>query len=225
MAKEAASDAAFLALGLFREFVPEQLEEEYKMKSTRSFNLKDMMIGYGSLVLICISVLIILLVSDVISVRQLFSLQDPLKMFFCVLGGSLGLILFGIILSLIIPEKQIDEANKNYKDNSIGALILFMSFAGLFEELLFRGILQNLLLLLLEESWQAVLVTSVLFCGIHISYFKKPIMLLNIFIPSIVFGWLYVATNNLIIPVTVHIMMNLVMTLLFKFKVITLKKS
>ncbi|MBT2289436.1 CPBP family intramembrane metalloprotease [Paenibacillus albidus] len=36
-------------------------------------------------------------------------------------------------------------------------------------------------------------------------------MLLNIIIPSLVFGWIYFVTDNLLVPVIAHIVMNLVM--------------
>nr|WP_233191062.1 CPBP family glutamic-type intramembrane protease [Sporosarcina sp. P20a] len=45
-------------------------------------------------------------------------------------------------------------------------------------------------------------------------------MLLNICIPSLVFGWLYFKTNNILVPVFVHFIMNTGMTILFKYKLL-----
>lgn len=57
----------------------------------------------------------------------------------------------------------------------------------------------------------------------HVQYYTKPLMLLNITIPSLVFGWVHVQTHNLLVPLLVHFVMNLGITLLFKYKVIQMR--
>ncbi|WP_338539750.1 CPBP family intramembrane glutamic endopeptidase [Paenibacillus tundrae] len=138
--------------------------------------------------------------------------------------STIGLLLFGVILSLYIPAKYIDDTNKSYPDSSIPTLLLFMFVGALFEEMLFRGIVQNVLYLFIESNWIAILTTTLLFIGFHIQYFKKPIMLINITIPSLVFGWIYTETNNLAVPVLVHFLMNVGITLLFKYNIIRLER-
>ena len=99
-----------------------------------------------------------------------------------------------------------------------------MFIAVLFEETLFRGIIQNLLLIFTGHQWVAILSTALWFIDFHIQYFKKPIMLLNIFIPSLVFGWIYFKTNNILVPIFVHFILNFGMTILFKYKLISFKR-
>ncbi|MEQ6353287.1 CPBP family glutamic-type intramembrane protease [Lysinibacillus sp. M3] len=65
-----------------------------------------------------------------------------------------------------------------------------MFIAALFEGLLFRGIIQNLLLLFIEHQWITIIITTLLFLGIHTPYFKKPIILFNIAVPCLTFGWM-----------------------------------
>lgn len=185
---------------------------------------KEMLIGYASLVLICLSVLIVFVVTEIVTIPELLSWDHPLLITLLVFAGSVGLILFGIILAYITPEQHIDETNKSYQDYSIPYIIVFMGLAGIFEELLFRGIIQNLLYMFFDMEWLAVVVTSLVFIAFHFSYFKKPIMFVNIAIPSFVFGVLYIATDNLLTPVLVHILMNVTMTILFKYNVLSLKK-
>ncbi|WP_369823873.1 type II CAAX prenyl endopeptidase Rce1 family protein [Sporosarcina sp. P34] len=43
-------------------------------------------------------------------------------------------------------------------------------------------------------------------------------------IPSVVFGSIYFKTNNLLVPIFVHFIMNIGMTFLFKYKLIRFKK-
>jgi len=84
-----------------------------------------------------------------------------------------------------------------------------MFIAALFEEMYFRGIIQNSLLLFLNEQWIAIIITTLLLLGMHTQYFKKPIMLINIFVTSLIFGWIYFETNNILAPFLVHFLMNL----------------
>ncbi|WP_349294150.1 CPBP family intramembrane glutamic endopeptidase [Lysinibacillus sp. Bpr_S20] len=70
----------------------------------------------------------------------------------------------------------------------------------------------------------AIIITTLLFLGMHTQYFKKPIMLINITIPSVIFGWIYFDTNNILVPFLVHFLMNIGMTLLFKYNLISVKR-
>ncbi|WP_233190797.1 CPBP family intramembrane glutamic endopeptidase [Sporosarcina sp. P19] len=138
--------------------------------------------------------------------------------------ASIALLLFGVVLTFIIPSNYIDDMNKTYQDGTLSSLIIFMFLVALFEELLFRGIIQNLFFVYTGHQWVAILSTTVLFLVFHIQYYKKPMMLLNITIPSLVFGWVYFKTNNLLVPVFVHSIMNLGTTIMFKYKLISFKK-
>ncbi|MGM0847129.1 MAG: CPBP family glutamic-type intramembrane protease [Bacillota bacterium] len=51
----------------------------------------------------------------------------------------------------------------------------------------------------------------------HARYFKKPVMFFNILLPGIVFGCVYVVANNMLGPIAVHLILNVSMTLLFKY--------
>ena len=100
-----------------------------------------------------------------------------------------------------------------------------MFLGALFEEILFRGIIQNLLFELTEYQWAANILTTILFVGIHTQYFKKPLMLINITVPCLIFGWVYLETSNILVPFFVHFLMNLGMTLLFKYNLIRVKET
>ena len=101
----------------------------------------------------------------------------------------------GVILTLCIPSKYIDDTNKGFGNFPSLAIISFLFMGALFEELLFRGIIQNFLYLYLENQWVAIIIATLLFVSFHIRYFKKPIMLINITVPGLhrldLFLWLY----------------------------------
>ncbi|MBM7662347.1 membrane protease YdiL (CAAX protease family) [Bacillus mesophilus] len=128
------------------------------------------------------------------------------------------------MLALVTPSRFVDDTNKTYQNYSVGKLLTFLMTGAVFEELLFRGILQNVLFLVFNNEWLTIMITTLAFVAIHIQYYKKPIMLLNITIPGLVFGWVYFETANLIVPIVVHFLANLGMTLIFKYKWLKLKE-
>jgi len=125
-----------------------------------------------------------------------------------------GLLAFGILLTVVTPSRLIDETNKTYRNFSLPMTATFMFAGALFEELLFRAIIQNMLLVLTGSALIAILITAALFAAIHVQNFKKPLMLLNITVPELVFGWSHAATANLLVPLAVHFLVNPGMTLL-----------
>ncbi|GKV68884.1 hypothetical protein NCCP2716_13820 [Sporosarcina sp. NCCP-2716] len=154
---------------------------------------------------------------------QLLSFARPMHLFLWTAAGSLLMIGYGVLLTVMLSSNHIDDANKAYQDGSVASIAVFMLAASLFEELLFRGLLQNLLSLWTGNAWSAILLTTVVFVCFHVQYFRKPVMLVTISLPSVVFGWLYVKTGNLLVPTVVHFTMNFVMTMLFKFNKVALR--
>ena len=193
-------------------------------KKAREFNLKDTSFTFFSFTCICAAVIFALTVYDVVAIQSFLSFDRPVKMIVSTVIASFGLLLFGIILTFCIPSKYIDDTNQTYQNYSLISIFAFLFVGALFEELLFRGIIQNLLYIWLDNQWMAIIITTLLFLGIHVQYFKKPIMLINIAIPSVVWGWIYFETNNILAPFVVHFLLNLGMTLLFKYNLIGVKK-
>ncbi|MGN7760311.1 lysostaphin resistance A-like protein [Paenibacillus sp. 22594] len=165
-----------------------------------------------------------LIINDTFDAEQFFFLSLG-RTLVTVLLGSILLIVYGIVLSFLTPAEQIDEMNQSYQNESVSLILLFMLAAVLFEELLFRGIIQNSIVHFISNEWIAIILTTGLFILFHVQYFKKPLMLLNITLPSFVFCWAYSFTDNIFVPVIIHFLMNSVITLLFKFQIINIKDS
>lgn len=198
--------------------------KEKLTNTTKDFSLRDAGLVFLSFSFICAAIIFALVINDVLTLQHFLSMDSPSKLIGIIVFSTIGLLLFGVILSSYIPAKYIDDTNKSYPDSSISTLLLFMFVGALFEEMLFRGIVQNVLYVFIKSNWIAIFTTTLLFIGFHIQYFKKPIMLINITIPSLVFGWIYTETNNLAVPVLVHYLMNVGITLLFKYNIIRLKR-
>jgi membrane protease YdiL (CAAX protease family) len=100
--------------------------------------------------------------------------------------------------------------------------LLAIAASALIEELLFRGLLLHELAELLPR-WGAVLLTSLLFAGIHLPFWLShgglnATMLTNtegVFVFSLLAGWLYLDSSSIWPPTVAHIANNCVATLLF----------
>ncbi|MGF9891394.1 CPBP family intramembrane glutamic endopeptidase [Priestia megaterium] len=196
--------------------------QNHKKSVKKEFKTKDAIMVFSSFALMCFAVIFVLVSSDVFTLQRFLSFNNFPLMIMEVAAASSGLVLFGIVLAVFIPSRYIDERNKSYQNGSLLGIIVFMFLAALFEEMLFRGIIQNVLSVFIEQQWIVIILTTLLFLGFHTQYFKKPVMLLNISVPSLVFGWIYVETSNILAPLFVHFIMNVVMTLLFKYKLLSI---
>ncbi|WP_233192173.1 CPBP family intramembrane glutamic endopeptidase [Sporosarcina sp. P34] len=137
-----------------------------------------MMVVFSSFTFVCFAIIIALLIYDVLTIQNLLSFDRPIESLMILGVASIALLLFGVVLTLTIPSNFIDDNNHTYQDDSLPRIFTLMFIAALFEETLFRGIIQNVLFLYTSHEWTAILLTTGLFLVFHIQYFKKPIMLL-----------------------------------------------
>lgn len=187
------------------------------------FNLKEITPIFAVFSLILSVLVFVFIKIELIPVEHYFSLENPSKLVVSTIMTSIGLIIFGIVLTVIMPAKFIDETNKTFQHDSLSTIMISMLFVVLFEELLFRGIIQNFIFLILKNEWYAIIVTALIFVIYHKRYFNKPLMLLNITLPSLVFCWIYFYHDNIIVPVIIHYTMNITLTLMFKYNLIRLR--
>jgi membrane protease YdiL (CAAX protease family) len=133
------------------------------------------------------------------------------------LAGAAGLALL-VIGGLAVPWKPVRSfrsliegqmfpllAASTYPDR-IGIALM----AGFCEELLFRGAIQPGLALTPAGPWGALVITSVLFGALHglsVAYF------LLAFGISMLLGWFYLATDNLLGPMLLHGVYDLIILL------------
>lgn len=84
------------------------------------------------------------------------------------------------------------------------ALFIIAFLPALFEEVLFRGAIQNLLSRWLKWPLVALIITSILFSAIHGSYLG----FLSRMVLGLVLGWIYLRSGNLWLSVFAHFMNN-----------------
>ena len=86
--------------------------------------------------------------------------------------------------------------------------------APVFEEVLYRGIVQQALVGAGMRRWPAILITSVLFTLVHLGAVTSVDGLLALFVLSIGFGWVYEKTGRLSASIIMHAAFNLANLLL-----------
>ena len=127
------------------------------------------------------------------SVKLKFSLQDT----------SLGLV---VSLFILLPYYLLfGGTEETITAYALGFQLLSVSFP---EEFFFRGFLQDSI----GKTVRAVLLSSLLFSLAHLpkAIFTGDWMSLLSFFPSLIMGWLYMKTNNILPGVIFHFLANLV---------------
>lgn len=126
-------------------------------------------------------------------VKLIFSLKD----------FSLGL---GVSLMVILPYYLlVGGSGRALTSFTLFFQLLSIAFP---EEFFFRGFLQDSI----GRNYKSVLLTSLLFAAAHLpkAIFMGEWVSLLSFFPSLIMGWLYMSTNNILPGVIFHFLANLV---------------
>jgi len=121
---------------------------------------------------------------------------------------SLKDLLFGLVISLALVIPYFLIFGSNVRAITVYSLIFQLLSVALPEEYFFRGFLQDSV----GKNIKAVLFVSLLFSLAHLPravFLGEWISLLSFF-PSVVMGWLYMKTNNILPGTIFHLLANLV---------------
>ena len=114
----------------------------------------------------------------------------------------------GLTVSLIILLPYYLVFGGNLKTTTAYYIIFQLLSVSLPEEFFFRGFLQDSI----GRNFRAVLIVSLLFSIAHLpkAVFLGEWVSLFSFFPSIIMGWLYMKTNNILPGTIFHLLANLV---------------
>lgn len=104
------------------------------------------------------------------------------------------------ILFVALSVSLLTQAN--YDPRLIVTTVIFTAVP---EEWFFRGYLLNRI----GNHWRGNLITSLLFSLLH-ALTRSALLGVAVFIPSLLFGYLYQKSNDLILTILVHAMANLI---------------
>ncbi|SHF57574.1 CPBP family intramembrane glutamic endopeptidase [Ornithinibacillus halophilus] len=123
---------------------------------------------------------------------------------FGVLPGFI-IVIIDFILMKIVPEKHYDDGGINkrvFESMNKREILLFAILVAVAEELLFRGVIQTTF---------GYIFASIVFAIIHVRYLKKPILMISIVITSFLIGYLFLITENLLVTITAHFIIDFIL--------------
>lgn len=127
--------------------------------------------------------------------------------------GAIGLIAVSIGLMFLLIRlfgydrlhvEAMDELVRSY---SLLDCIPIFAAAGFAEEFLFRVVFTDAF---------GLLIGSILFTAVHAAYWKKPLMLLDVFLLALLLGAFYLATKSLLLCAVAHGVYNLIVCAILK---------
>jgi uncharacterized protein len=131
------------------------------------------------------------------------------------IGLTFGVIvvILDFVLMKYLPPGFYDDGGVNeriFSDRSTGEIALLAIVIAVSEEILFRGVIQFHLGLILS---------SIIFAVIHFRYWAHWFLILNIVVLSFWIGIIYELTGNLLVTIMMHFIIDFLLGLYMRFKV------
>jgi uncharacterized protein len=179
-----------------------QITDDELRKSVLYSQILFLLIAFG---------LSLFLFDDLVVWKSLFHFNLTEVVYFGVLPG-IGIVLIDMILMHFLPMDYFDDGGINkrvFSNLSMTKIVLLTLFIAVAEEALFRGVIQTTF---------GFMFASLLFAGVHVRYLKKPVLLVSVLFVSFLLGFLYEITDNLLVTVMAHFIVDVLSGLLIRFK-------
>jgi uncharacterized protein len=130
------------------------------------------------------------------------------------IGIPLGVmvVIVDILLMKMLPDSYYDDGGLNeriFRNRNVLHIAFIAAIVAFSEELLFRGVIQTKV---------GLIIASVIFAIIHYRYLFNWYLFSNIVLLSFLIGFIYQWTNNLAITITMHFTIDFLLGLYIKFK-------
>lgn len=130
-------------------------------------------------------------------------------------GVSAGtiVIIIDVVLMYMLPKKYYDDGGVNkkvFRNRSVFEILCIAFLVACAEELLFRGVL---------HTTYGYIFASIAFGIMHIRYLTKPVLLVSVLLISFYLGWMFEVTNNLVVTITAHFMIDFILGLMIRYKI------
>ncbi|MBW4777597.1 CPBP family intramembrane glutamic endopeptidase [Prevotella histicola] len=111
-------------------------------------------------------------------------------------------------LSQIIGEVPETDLIKNI---NVGTFFSVCILAPIVEELIFRGVVERILLKLKTSPWVGIIASAMLFAMIH----EFPYQVISAFIGGVIYGWVYYKTKSIYLTFSMHAVNNIIASIVF----------
>lgn len=167
---------------------------------------------FTQIVLLSISLILgFFLFDDIKEFFNLFLWNDPNIILY---GGLVAIGVVGLDLTLmkVLPSNYYHDGGLNeriFRRRSILHIFLIAMVVAIAEEILFRGILQ---------THFGLIISSLIFAFIHYRYLFNWYLLLNVIGLSFLIGYMYLLTQNLLVTIFMHFLIDFILGCVLKYK-------
>ncbi|MGM8365318.1 lysostaphin resistance A-like protein [Virgibacillus sp. W0181] len=115
------------------------------------------------------------------------------------------IVLIDLVLIVLVPKRFYDDGGINervFKNRTVLEIFAIALIVAVAEEFLFRGVIQTTF---------GYITASIIFALVHVRYLHKPIMFLSVLFVSFYIGYLFVLTENLVVTITVHFIVDFIL--------------
>src|SRR5699024_3631280 len=141
----------------------------------------------------------------------LFSFQVKGLVYYGIVG-RLIVVFIDVLLMITLPNHYLDDGGINeklFRHRSVGEIFQMALVISICEEILFRGVLQ--------PSF-GLIIASLIFALVPVRYLKKPVLFLSVVLVSFLLGYSFYVTNNLLVPMTAHFLIDFLLGLIIRFR-------
>ena len=136
-------------------------------------------------------------------------------------GGSAGVAVFllDLILMKILPAHYYDDGGLNeriFRGRSILQIAFIAGIVSIAEEVLFRGVVQ---------THVGLVISSIIFAVVHIRYLFNWYLFLNVIGLSFLIGFIYWQTENIIVTMFMHFLIDFLLGCAIRLNSIQQKSS
>ncbi|EKN69637.1 CAAX amino terminal protease family protein [Neobacillus bataviensis LMG 21833] len=163
------------------------------------------------IILVGISFILGFLLFDHFSYLDQIQLDD-LNIVTIGIPAGVAVVITDLVLMNLLPPSYYDDGGLNeriFKNKSVFHIFVIAFFVAFSEELLFRGIIQTKVGLILA---------SIIFAIIHYRYLFNWFLFINIVLLSFVIGMIYEWTGNLAVTIIMHFLIDFLLGLYIKFR-------
>jgi membrane protease YdiL (CAAX protease family) len=163
------------------------------------------------ILLLVITFILGILLFDHFSYLQSIDFSDVRILLIGVPAGA-AIVIVDILLMKLLPKSFYDDGGLNeriFKNRSVIHIAWIAAFVAFSEELLFRGVIQTKVGLILA---------SLIFAVIHYRYLFNWFLFSNIVILSFFIGSVYQWSNNLAVTIIMHFTIDFLLGLYIKYK-------
>ncbi|CAN7227751.1 type II CAAX endopeptidase family protein [Peribacillus frigoritolerans] len=137
---------------------------------------------------------------------------DDLNILLIGVPAGVIVVLIDILLMKVTPSSYQDDGGINeriFSNLSYPMIFAVALVVAISEEVLFRGVLQ---------THFGLLLTSLIFAAVHYRYLFNWFLFLNVLVLSFFIGFLFEMTNNIIVTITAHFLIDFILGILIRNK-------